>query len=84
MDSLKNFAEGVSNKPSNSNQQQSNTAGSGQQDYLDKGVEFAEKKFGGGKIDPNKSRGINEKVTDAGREYFEKATGKDIPDKFSN
>ena len=38
MDSLKNFAEGVSNKPSNSNQQQSNTAGSGQQDYLDKGT----------------------------------------------
>jgi hypothetical protein len=35
----------------------------------------AEKKFGGGKVDPAKMRSTNEKITDTGREQFEKATG---------
>ncbi|MCJ1485602.1 hypothetical protein MMC06_005777 [Schaereria dolodes] len=56
----------------------------GQEDYLDKGVDAAEKKFGGGKIDPQKERGVNEKVTDQARGMFEKVTGKNVPDKFSN
>ncbi|KAK4942479.1 hypothetical protein LTR10_017775 [Elasticomyces elasticus] len=56
----------------------------GQEDYLDKGVDAAEKKFGGGKIDPAKQRSTNEKITDKARGMFEKATGKDIPDKVSN
>lgn len=64
-------------------QQGSNQSG-GQEDYLDKGVDFAEKKFGQGKIDPQKERGMNEKVTDGARGMFEKVTGKHIPDKFSN
>ena len=36
---------------------------------------MAEKKFGQGKVDPNKQRGMNEKVTDGARGMFEKVTG---------
>lgn len=39
------------------------------------GLDAAEKKFGQGKVDPNKERGVNEKVTDKARGMFEKATG---------
>jgi len=79
MDSLKNFAEGVKNKPSNSDQtQQSST---GQEDYGDKGLDAVEKKAGfGGKL----NRDQNEKITDGARDAFEKGTGKNIPAKFSN
>lgn len=35
----------------------------------------AETKFGGGKIDPEKMRSTNEKITDGIREQFEKTTG---------
>jgi len=66
------------------NTQGQGQAAGGQEDYLDKGVDAAEKKFGQGKVDPAKERGMNEKVTDKARGMFEKATGKDIPDKFSN
>ncbi|KAJ5950132.1 uncharacterized protein N7479_008545 [Penicillium vulpinum] len=45
------------------------------QEFVDKGLGAAEKKFGGN--DPAK------KVTDTGREQLEK-TGKSIPDKFSH
>ena len=38
-------------------------------------MDAAEKKFGGGKIDPQKERGVNEKVTDQARGMFEKVTG---------
>ncbi|OCK75326.1 hypothetical protein K432DRAFT_272950, partial [Lepidopterella palustris CBS 459.81] len=56
------------------------------EDYLDKALDAAEKKFGGkyGAGDPAKNRNINEKITDGARNMFEKATGKDVPDKFSN
>jgi len=37
-----------------------------------------------GKVDPAKQRSTNEKVTDKARDMFEKATGKNVPDKFSN
>ncbi|KAJ7033707.1 hypothetical protein C8F04DRAFT_1395886 [Mycena alexandri] len=53
----------------------------GGEDYLDKGLDFGEKKFGGGK---ELGRGTNEKITDAVRSGFEKVTGKDVPSKFSN
>ncbi|MCJ1442640.1 MAG: hypothetical protein MMC23_003137 [Stictis urceolatum] len=56
----------------------------GGEDYGDKGLDAAEKKFGGGKVDPATMRSTNEKITDTGRDQFEKMTGKDIPDKFSN
>lgn len=39
------------------------------------GLDAAEKKFGGGKIDPTKQRGMNEKITDGARGMLEKATG---------
>ncbi|KAH6859246.1 hypothetical protein B0T12DRAFT_481598 [Alternaria alternata] len=55
------------------------------EDYLDKGLDAAEKKFGGAAgQDTEKNRGVNEKITDGARNMFEKATGKDVPDKFSN
>ena len=49
--------------------------GAGQEDYADKGLDALEKKFGGGKVDPEKQRGMNEKITDGARGMFEKATG---------
>ncbi|KAL8786300.1 MAG: hypothetical protein Q9195_008260 [Heterodermia aff. obscurata] len=55
-----------------------------QEDYLDKGLDAVEKKFGQGKIDPAKERSLNEKITDKATGLFEKATGKDVPDKISN
>lgn len=59
-------------------------AAGGQEDYLDKALDAAEKKFGQGKVDPQKERGVNEKITDGARGFFEKATGKHVPEKFSN
>lgn len=48
-------------------------------DYLDKGLDAVEKKFGGKRFqDPNaaqKNRAMNEKITDKIRSLFEKATG---------
>ena len=35
---------------------------------------MGEKKFGQGKVDPQKQRGMNEKITDGARGMFEKAT----------
>ncbi|MCJ1402170.1 hypothetical protein MMC11_005389 [Xylographa trunciseda] len=55
------------------------------EDYLDKALDAVEKKFGGaGFQDPNSHRALNEKITDAIRNFFEKITGKKIPAKFSN
>ncbi|KAJ5561246.1 hypothetical protein N7535_004287 [Penicillium sp. DV-2018c] len=62
----------------------SGSGSQGKEDYVDKGLNSAEKKFGGGKVDPEKMRSTNEKITDAGRGQFEKATGKDVPAKVSN
>ncbi|EMD00325.1 hypothetical protein BAUCODRAFT_30808 [Baudoinia panamericana UAMH 10762] len=63
-------------------------AASGQkEDYLDKGLDAIEKKVGqqsGHNMDSTKMRGTNEKITDKARDMFEKATGKNVPDKFSN
>jgi len=57
-------------------------ANPGGDDYVDKGVAAAQKKFGLG--DPAKTRGVTEKITDKLRELFEKATGKKVPSKISN
>lgn len=43
------------------------------------GLDFAEKKAG-----IKQDRNLNEKITDGARGLFEKATGKKVPDKFSN
>ncbi|KAK5125174.1 hypothetical protein LTR85_000850 [Meristemomyces frigidus] len=66
---------------------QGNTTGAGSEDYLDKGLDAAEKKGGqmtGHNMDSTKMRSTNEKITDKARGMFEKATGKNVPDKVSN
>ncbi|KUL91986.1 hypothetical protein ZTR_01193 [Talaromyces verruculosus] len=68
----------------NQQQQQPQQGNDQNEDYLDKGLDFVEKKFGQGKVDPAKMRSTNEKITDGARSMFEKMTGKDVPDKFSN
>ncbi|VDB95860.1 unnamed protein product [Peniophora sp. CBMAI 1063] len=51
----------------------------GNEDYVDKGLDSFEKKQGW-----NVNRNTNEKITDGARDFLEKKTGYDIPDKFSN
>ncbi|EEA27029.1 hypothetical protein TMatcc_004692 [Talaromyces marneffei ATCC 18224] len=71
--------------PNQQQQQQQPQQGNDQsEDYLDKGLDFIETKFGQGKIDPVKMRDTNEKITDGARGMFEKFTGKKVPEKFSN
>lgn len=87
--------------PGNASQ---NPSTSGNKDYMDKGLESAEKKFGGSAgQNTEKNSNVNEKIvsgnehvtdleaslltlwqTDGARNMFEKATGKDVPDKVSN
>ncbi|KAH7378674.1 hypothetical protein BKA66DRAFT_421149 [Pyrenochaeta sp. MPI-SDFR-AT-0127] len=62
-----------------------NNNNAGQKDYLDKGLDAAEKKYGGSAgQNADKNRAVNEKITDGARNVFEKATGKNVPDKLSN
>lgn len=42
-------------------------------------LDSVESKFGGGKVDPEKMRSTNEKITDGVRDQFEKATGYGLP-----
>lgn len=53
----------------------SNPAGLGLLSNIYSGLDTAESRLGGGKVDPAKMRSTNEKITDTGREQFEKATG---------
>lgn len=48
----------------------------GKEDYGDKGLDAAEKKFG-----LPQNRGMNEKVTDGARDAYEKQTGSKVSDK---
>ncbi|CAA9965949.1 hypothetical protein CFE70_009341 [Pyrenophora teres f. teres 0-1] len=84
---MNNITENAS-QASTSNNTSTTGAQQGQgqrEDYLDKGLDAAEKKWGGAAgQDTEKNRGVNEKITDTARNMFEKATGKDIPDKISN
>ncbi|MCJ1326074.1 hypothetical protein MMC10_002738 [Thelotrema lepadinum] len=84
MDKLKDLAGKVGGNSSGGQTTGTTGGNPGQEDYLDKGLDGVETKFGGGKIDPAKQRGMNEKITDFARDKFEKSTGKDVPDKFSN
>lgn len=56
-----------------------NTGGAGvadDRDYMDKGLDAVEKKFGGQRFsDPSKNRAMNEKITDFIRKMIEKVTG---------
>lgn len=76
MSDLLNKAKGaLSGSGSSSGGQQ--PAGDGQkEDYVDKGLDGAEKKFGF-----QQSRETNEKITDAGRGLYEKQTGNKVSDK---
>ncbi len=45
-------------------------------DYMDKGLDAVEKKFGGQRFaDASKNRAMNEKITDFIRKMIEKVTG---------
>ncbi|KAL8806250.1 MAG: hypothetical protein Q9200_005111 [Gallowayella weberi] len=66
MDKLKDLAS----KAGGNKEQNPPAGGAGQKDYVDKGLEAGEKKFG-----VNVGSGTNETVTDKGREMFEKGTG---------
>ncbi|KAI4655810.1 hypothetical protein J4E93_000525 [Alternaria ventricosa] len=78
-----NASQGPTSKDTSTTGVQQNQAQ--REDYLDKGLDAAEKKFGGAAgQDTQKNRGVNEKITDGARNMFEKATGKDVPDKVSN
>lgn len=63
----------------NNNNNASNAGGADDRDYLDKGLETVEQKFGGARFaGPNamqKNRGMNEKITDTIRKLIEKVTG---------
>lgn len=63
----------------NNNNNASNAGGADDRDYLDKGLEAVEKKFGGARFaGPDameKNRGMNEKITDTIRKFIEKVTG---------
>ncbi|KAK5989451.1 hypothetical protein PT974_10970 [Cladobotryum mycophilum] len=83
MDFIKKAAGGGStqNQGVQGTQAQNTTTGTGQNqdDYVDKAFGMAAKKSG-----HNVDRNTQEKITDAGRAAYEKATGKNVPDKVSN
>ncbi|EMD68508.1 hypothetical protein COCSADRAFT_33402 [Bipolaris sorokiniana ND90Pr] len=75
---MDSFTGNGSNQATSNNSQQ-------KEDYLDKGLDAVEKKYGGASTeDTQRHRGVNEKITDGARNMFEKATGKDVSDKISN
>ncbi|KAI9367885.1 hypothetical protein BJX61DRAFT_547056 [Aspergillus egyptiacus] len=51
----------------------------GQTDYLDKGLNDAEKKYGGKYYDEEKVKGPNKKVSDRIKSKFHDLTGHDLP-----
>ncbi|KAJ7673659.1 hypothetical protein DFH06DRAFT_1467154 [Mycena polygramma] len=70
---------GSSGTTGHTGMQGNNQAAGGQEDYVDKGLDFIEKKLG-----HTQNRGVNEKITDAAREQYEKLTGKPVSSKISN
>ncbi|GAW24598.1 hypothetical protein ANO14919_141890 [Xylariales sp. No.14919] len=80
MDTIKKAAKKVSHSDSGPGASSGGNAGGAQEDYGDKGAEYINKNYLGDKM----SREQREKVTDAGREGFEKATGKNVPSNISN
>ncbi|KAF7117322.1 hypothetical protein CNMCM5793_006071 [Aspergillus hiratsukae] len=84
MDKLSGLASKLSGSHSTSANQTHGQPQGQQQDYVDRGLDSLEQRFGGGKIDSTKMRSTNEKITDGAREQFEKVTGYKVPGKFSN
>ncbi|KAH6896710.1 hypothetical protein B0T10DRAFT_556581 [Thelonectria olida] len=76
-----NFIKNAMNsaKGSSSQKPASDQAAGGQQDYVDKAFDAIAKKSG-----HNIDRNTSEKITDAGRGFYEKATGKKVDPKYSN
>ncbi|KAI9708691.1 MAG: hypothetical protein M1828_002675 [Chrysothrix sp. TS-e1954] len=80
MDKIKEMAGKMGGGSSSSGSSSGNAAGSsGKEDYVDKGMDFAENKAG-----MKQSRETNEKISDAGRNFYEKQTGSNVSDKVSN
>ncbi|EAW21101.1 uncharacterized protein NFIA_062620 [Aspergillus fischeri NRRL 181] len=84
MDKLSGLASKLGGSQSTSANQTQGEPQRQQEDFVDRGLDALEQRFGGGKIDTAKMRSTNEKITDAAREQFEKATGYKVPEKFSN
>ncbi|KAI0391216.1 hypothetical protein F5Y17DRAFT_441383 [Xylariaceae sp. FL0594] len=84
MDALKNFVGGSSGSSTTNNNDAATTnatATTGQKDdYGDKGAAYLNQKYAGGKFTHDQL----EKMTDAGRETYEKVTGNKVNEKFSN
>ncbi len=63
----------------NNNNNANNAGGADDRDYLDKGLEAVEQKFGGARFagpdGMQKNRAMNEKITDTIRKIIEKITG---------
>ncbi|KAI1360876.1 hypothetical protein F5Y08DRAFT_316281 [Xylaria arbuscula] len=76
MDAFKNLG----NQGQDKTNQAANTTASQKDDYGDKAAQFLNKKYNNNSLDKSQL----EKITDGAREGFEKLTGKDVPDKFSN
>jgi len=87
MDFLKKGEAMMGGQGNNTNQQApqggaapaQGTNNAGQEDYGDKGLDFAEKKTG-----HVMDRNTNEKITDGARGAYEKMTGKTVNPKYSN
>lgn len=83
MDALKKVVGGGSSNNNNNTTTSGNAApaaGGQKDDYGDKGAAYVNKNYLGGKVGHEQL----ENITDSGREAFEKSTGKNVPDKFSN
>ncbi|KAF5512207.1 hypothetical protein CGCA056_v012730 [Colletotrichum aenigma] len=65
--------------PFKSSNNQAQAAGQSKEDPVDKAFDFASKKAG-----HDMPRSTDEKITDAGRNMYEKVTGKKVNPKISN
>ncbi|KAH8819400.1 hypothetical protein F5884DRAFT_848723 [Xylogone sp. PMI_703] len=78
MDFIKN-AVGGNGQQANTNNPTNQPAAGGSEDYGDKGLDFVEKRSG-----HSLGREQNEKISDAARGMYEKATGNKVDPKYSN
>ncbi|OAA43717.1 hypothetical protein NOR_04292 [Metarhizium rileyi] len=79
MDFVKKAAEGIKGKSGENKDEGAQAQGGEQKDYVDKAFGMAASKSGHN-IDAN----TQEKITDAGRSAYEKATGSKVDSKISN
>ncbi|KJK83509.1 hypothetical protein H634G_01638 [Metarhizium anisopliae BRIP 53293] len=79
MDFVKKAAEGIKGNSGENKDQAAQGQDGEQQDYVDKAFGMAASKSG-----HNIDRNTQEKITDAGRTAYEKATGSKVNPKISN